>query len=251
MVCVPIFERCGWKEYSSPRRRPYTGSAAHICSSPKWSRSARRAVCPEPCVSSGDWRLRAQVSRPSIYYPQVLNSAHPAYKTRCMSLRWSITPTIRSASVGSVTGTPSQLRIQYLTPPWRALESHAHCGRKDGRFGTNTRWRVLRSSEGKIRWRSSMFALMHGCRHGVHSSWRRHYQDAYSTLLLMFGSTAILPPRTKRWAEAKVLADCINVKVRRRSRRLALVASCMRHRSSSYICTTTSTPSRSLTTIAT
>jgi hypothetical protein len=31
----------------------------------------------------------------------------------------------------------------------------------------------------------------------------------------MFGSTAILPPRTKRWAEAKVLADCINLKVRR------------------------------------
>lgn len=30
----------------------------------------------------------------------------------------------------------------------------------------------------------------------------------------MFGSTAILPPRTKRWAEAKVLADCINLKVR-------------------------------------
>ena len=29
----------------------------------------------------------------------------------------------------------------------------------------------------------------------------------------MFGSTAILPPRTKRWAEAKVLADCINLKV--------------------------------------
>jgi len=28
----------------------------------------------------------------------------------------------------------------------------------------------------------------------------------------MFGSTAILPPRTKRWAEAKVLADCINLK---------------------------------------
>ena len=30
----------------------------------------------------------------------------------------------------------------------------------------------------------------------------------------MFGSPLILPPRTKRWAEAKVLADCINVKVR-------------------------------------
>ena len=42
----------------------------------------------------------------------------------------------------------------------------------------------------------------------------RHYQDAYTTLMIMFGSTAILPPRTKRWAEAKVLADTINFKVR-------------------------------------
>ncbi|KAI9062346.1 hypothetical protein FKP32DRAFT_1593495 [Trametes sanguinea] len=41
----------------------------------------------------------------------------------------------------------------------------------------------------------------------------KHYQDAYAALLIMFGSTAILPPRTKRWAEAKVLADCINVKI--------------------------------------
>ncbi|KAH9072843.1 Gryzun, putative trafficking through golgi-domain-containing protein [Lactarius deliciosus] len=41
----------------------------------------------------------------------------------------------------------------------------------------------------------------------------KHYQDAYSSLLTMFGSTAILPPRTKRWAEAKVLADCINLKI--------------------------------------
>lgn len=41
----------------------------------------------------------------------------------------------------------------------------------------------------------------------------RHYQDAYSNLQIMFGSTAILPPRTKRWAEAKVLADCISAKV--------------------------------------
>jgi len=42
----------------------------------------------------------------------------------------------------------------------------------------------------------------------------RHYQDAYSTLILMFGSAAMLPPRTKRWAEAKVLADTVNIKVR-------------------------------------
>ncbi|PPQ63022.1 hypothetical protein CVT24_005968 [Panaeolus cyanescens] len=41
----------------------------------------------------------------------------------------------------------------------------------------------------------------------------KHYQDAYETLTIMFGSTAMLPPRTKRWAEAKVLADCINLKI--------------------------------------
>jgi hypothetical protein len=41
----------------------------------------------------------------------------------------------------------------------------------------------------------------------------RHYQDAYDVLVIMFGSPAILPPRTKRWAEAKVLADTINIKV--------------------------------------
>lgn len=43
----------------------------------------------------------------------------------------------------------------------------------------------------------------------------RHYQDSYDMLVIMFGSPAILPPRTKRWAEAKVLADTINIKVRR------------------------------------
>lgn len=41
----------------------------------------------------------------------------------------------------------------------------------------------------------------------------RHYQGAYDMLVIMFGSPAILPPRTKRWAEAKVLADAINIKV--------------------------------------
>lgn len=47
-----------------------------------------------------------------------------------------------------------------------------------------------------------------------HLTGPRHYQDAYSTLLLMFASITTLPPRTKRWAEAKVLADCIDIKVR-------------------------------------
>lgn len=46
-----------------------------------------------------------------------------------------------------------------------------------------------------------------------HLTEHRHYQDAYSALLLMFASITTLPPRTKRWAEAKVLADCIDIKV--------------------------------------
>ncbi|KAI0687431.1 Gryzun, putative trafficking through golgi-domain-containing protein [Cytidiella melzeri] len=41
----------------------------------------------------------------------------------------------------------------------------------------------------------------------------KHYHDAYANLQIMFGSTAILPPRTKRWAEGKVLADCLSVKI--------------------------------------
>ncbi|KAI5481898.1 hypothetical protein MNV49_000175 [Pseudohyphozyma bogoriensis] len=40
----------------------------------------------------------------------------------------------------------------------------------------------------------------------------KHYEDAYETLLDMFASSH-LAPRTKRWAEAKVLADCLTVKV--------------------------------------
>lgn len=42
---------------------------------------------------------------------------------------------------------------------------------------------------------------------------RRHYEDCYDTLVDMFSSTSLLTPRTKRWAEAKVLADCLTVKV--------------------------------------
>ncbi|KAN0081393.1 Foie gras liver health family 1 domain containing protein [Tylopilus felleus] len=41
----------------------------------------------------------------------------------------------------------------------------------------------------------------------------KHYQDAYATLMIKFGSIAILSPRTKRRAEAKVLADTINFKI--------------------------------------
>ena len=59
----------------------------------------------------------------------------------------------------------------------------------------------------------------------------------------MFGSTAILPPRTKRWAEAKVLADTINFKVRplvsKRPRTLIRV---LRSRSSTSTTTNTRLP---------
>ncbi|EJD46843.1 hypothetical protein AURDEDRAFT_86850 [Auricularia subglabra TFB-10046 SS5] len=42
---------------------------------------------------------------------------------------------------------------------------------------------------------------------------RKHYEDCWIQLVDMFSSTGVLPPRTKRWAEAKVLADCISLKI--------------------------------------
>ncbi|WRT67104.1 uncharacterized protein IL334_004070 [Kwoniella shivajii] len=42
---------------------------------------------------------------------------------------------------------------------------------------------------------------------------RRHYEDCWNELARMFSSTTTLPPRTKRWAEAKVLADCVAVRI--------------------------------------
>jgi hypothetical protein len=41
----------------------------------------------------------------------------------------------------------------------------------------------------------------------------RHYEDCWNELAKMFSSTQVLPPRTKRWAEAKVLADCVAFRV--------------------------------------
>ncbi|KAJ9095965.1 hypothetical protein QFC21_005327 [Naganishia friedmannii] len=41
---------------------------------------------------------------------------------------------------------------------------------------------------------------------------RRHYEDAWQALCYIFGLKDALPPRTKRWLEAKVLADCIAIK---------------------------------------
>lgn len=83
--------------------------------------------------------------------------------------------------------------------------------RKGGLFAMSIRWHALRSLEERMKLHSSM--LFRPANFVAYLSSFRHYQDAYATLVIMFGSTAILPPRTKRWAEAKVLADCINVKV--------------------------------------
>jgi hypothetical protein len=86
-----------------------------------------------------------------------------------------------------------------------------HFVRKDGPSDMSTRWLPLLSSGVRTRLLSSPFSvslLVITLNYVI-----RHYQDAYTTLATMFGSTIILPPRTKRWAEAKVLVDCINIKV--------------------------------------
>jgi trafficking protein particle complex subunit 11 len=41
----------------------------------------------------------------------------------------------------------------------------------------------------------------------------KFYELSYHELIELFSSTAILPPRSKRWAEARVLADSISYKV--------------------------------------
>ncbi|KAF8331398.1 Gryzun, putative trafficking through golgi-domain-containing protein [Cantharellus anzutake] len=42
---------------------------------------------------------------------------------------------------------------------------------------------------------------------------RKHYEDCWEGLIGMFTSTTVLPPKTKRWAEAKVLADTVSLKI--------------------------------------
>lgn len=41
----------------------------------------------------------------------------------------------------------------------------------------------------------------------------KFYDLAYAELIDLFSSTAVLPPRSKRWTEARVLADAIAYKV--------------------------------------
>ncbi|GAO49352.1 hypothetical protein SAICODRAFT_22438 [Saitoella complicata NRRL Y-17804] len=41
----------------------------------------------------------------------------------------------------------------------------------------------------------------------------RNYRSAYMTLLEMFNNTSILPPRSQRWIEARLLSDSLNLKI--------------------------------------
>lgn len=42
----------------------------------------------------------------------------------------------------------------------------------------------------------------------------QHYNVTYQSLVNgLLASTMLLPPRTKRWAEAKVLSDCLNLRI--------------------------------------
>ncbi|WVW83128.1 hypothetical protein I302_105146 [Kwoniella bestiolae CBS 10118] len=58
-------------------------------------------------------------------------------------------------------------------------------------------------------WKAGWFAEVKG----DFDAARRHYEDCWNELARMFSSTTTLPPRTKRWAEAKVLADCVAVRI--------------------------------------
>ncbi|WWC69487.1 uncharacterized protein I206_103428 [Kwoniella pini CBS 10737] len=58
-------------------------------------------------------------------------------------------------------------------------------------------------------WKAGWFAEVRG----EFDVARRHYEDCWNELAKMFASTTTLPPRTKRWAEAKVLADCVAIRI--------------------------------------
>ncbi|WWC90065.1 uncharacterized protein L201_004998 [Kwoniella dendrophila CBS 6074] len=58
-------------------------------------------------------------------------------------------------------------------------------------------------------WKAGWFAEVRG----DFDTARRHYEDCWNELAKMFSSTTTLPPRTKRWAEAKVLADCVAIRI--------------------------------------
>ena len=131
-----------------------------------------------------------------------------------MNQPWSTILPTQSACVGSEIDTRSlQLRMSDLCLQLGLRASRARSDLKGGRCDMNIKWPASLSFVVKTRLRSSMVSSHVFAMKCSSLIVLRHYQDAYSTVTNMFGSTAILPPRTKRWAEAKVLTDCINIKV--------------------------------------
>ena len=158
-------------------------------------RAALFVLSPVSQAEIGDF-VRRYVPPPPIRH-QYAHTTHAACRTRCTSRRWSTTPTTRSALGGSAIGTRRRPRINFRCLPWLARESRDRSVPRDGPSGTSTRWRVSRSSVGRTRLLSSKPLPDCLC---LIAQWMesRHYQDAYAILLIMFGSTAILPSRAGR-----------------------------------------------------
>ncbi|KAK0459106.1 Gryzun, putative trafficking through golgi-domain-containing protein [Desarmillaria tabescens] len=114
----------------------------------------------------------------------------------CTNRQWNITPHILSAS-GVKRNRHTQAVSSYSNP----LSPVGHAGTI----------RPLRPEGWTVRYEYKMACFAEF--RGEDEVALKHYQDAYEVLAVMFGSISILPPRTKRWAEAKVLADCINIKI--------------------------------------
>ena len=98
-----------------------------------------------------------------------------------------------------------------MTRPWTTMATspsvfagneHVRLS-SDGRYATTGRQDGLPKCEGK----TPRGGLVRDHAEG------RHYEDCWNKLARMFASTQVLPPRTKRWAEAKVLADCVAMRV--------------------------------------
>lgn len=94
------------------------------------------------------------------------------------------------------------------------LETHPNGKLNNSASGTySTRWPPLLSFAWKLN--SPGSELLSSCIVLVCLNFMaRHYEDCWEALIEMFSSAAMLPPRTKRWAEARVLADSISFKVK-------------------------------------
>ncbi|KZS99570.1 uncharacterized protein LAESUDRAFT_765394 [Laetiporus sulphureus 93-53] len=137
-------------------------------------------AAPESCIAVRDRRLCTQMRRWICTWHSLLNPFSLQEALYEPALEYY---TNHSKRVRRKRNRYSQAATSYVAPSLSGSKSAARPLRPEG-------WTV------RYEYKMACFAEFRG----EDEVALKHYQDAYSTLLLIFRSTAILPPRTKRWA---------------------------------------------------